>query len=459
MSASPRRAWTALVALSLPMLVLSIDANGVVVLLGAIGGDLDVDAGRTSVVVTVASLAFAAPLVLVGRIADRVGARPLLLGGVVGFAVASAICAASESFPVLVAGRALQGIATACCFATSLAVIDALFDGSRLPVAIGIWGALGGVGSAAGPLVASVLGSLWSWRAFFAVNVGILAVALVMLIVLVPHLPGDRTRSVPYGRLLVLAFGIWTVTGGVQRAGVDGWFQLPVLAPLAVGTVALVLLFRQPTPEPLVAARVTRTASFRTGVAEATLSNWGSGVIMVLVPTALQALGGLDVLATGVVFLAFSAPFAVGGALSGPLTRSWGPRATQGAGSAGLAIGLTWLALVGFEGSLALVAAGLAVAGLGNGVVYSASTSYSLRDIPPDDAAEASALLNMIRVLALALGIALSNSLVRVADDLFDGHSQAGLRAALGLAAVIAAAGIPVLRVARAVEPPALEPR
>jgi len=440
------RAWITLVALSLPMLVLSIDANGVVVLLPTIGADLGVGADSMSAVVTVSSLAFAAPLVLVGRIADRVGARPLLLGGIVGFAVASTICAVTQTFPLLIAGRALQGVASACCFATSLAVVDAVFDDDRLPIAIGVWGAIGGIGGAAGPLVASVVGELWSWRVFFAVNVGLLGIAFVMLAVLVPRLHGDRTRSIPVLRLLVLTFGIWTVSAGIQRAGVDGWVQVGVIGSLVVGGAALVVLLRRRTGEPLVSTDVTGSVAFRVGVAEATLSNWGSGVIMVLIPIALQSIAHLDVLDTGLVFLAFSVPFAVGGAVSGVMMRRLGPRWTLATSSAVLAAGLVLLACTGVDVPVVVVGLGLAVAGLGNGVVYSASTSHSLAAVPIDDAAEASATLNMVRVLGLALGIALSNSIVRVVDDVVPGRSEAGLRVALGVAAVIAAAGVVVAR-------------
>src|SRR6478752_4254615 len=146
MNATTRR-WLALVALSLPVVALSVDMNGVVVLIPTIAGDLHVSPETAGAIVTAASLAFAAPLLLIGRISDRVGARPVLLVGVVGFAVASAICAWSETFGVMMVGRSLQGIASACCFTTSLAAIDALFEGDdSQPMAVGIWGALGGIG-------------------------------------------------------------------------------------------------------------------------------------------------------------------------------------------------------------------------------------------------------------------------------------------------------------------------
>ena len=91
--------------------------------------------------------------------------------------------------------------------------------------------------------------------------------------------------------------------------------------------------------------------------------------------------------------------------------------------------------------------------------MYSASTSQSLAAIPVSDAAEASATLNMIRVLGLALGIALSNSIVRVVDDVVPGHSEAGLRVALWVAAAIAAAGVVVARRATGTTDDPGEPR
>ena len=100
-------------------------------LLPQLGDDLGASAGALGAVVSVAALGFAAPLILVGRVSDRVGARRLLLFGVVLFAVSATVCAVADDFSVLLVGPALQGIASACCFTTSLAVIDVIFDADR----------------------------------------------------------------------------------------------------------------------------------------------------------------------------------------------------------------------------------------------------------------------------------------------------------------------------------------
>ncbi|MFN8025139.1 MAG: MFS transporter [Acidimicrobiia bacterium] len=440
-TSTPTRRWLGLAALSMPVLVLSVDMNGVVVLLPQIGHDLGVSAATAGAIVTVASLAFAAPLLLVGRVADRVGPRPLLLSGVVGFAVASFLCAISTNFAVMMAGRSLQGVASACCFTTSLAAIDALFERDRQPIAVGIWGALGGIGGAVGPLVASVLAEVWSWRFFFGVNVALLGIAFVMLVVLVPALPRDGTRDIPWLRLVLVLLGTAGIVGGIQHASSAGWGAAGTLVPIVAGAGFLVgvYLLRSAT-DPLVTRKVTSLLTFRFGTAEATLSNWGSGVVMVLVPTALEVVRGTTVLEAGMLFLGFSVPFALGGLLSGPMIRRWHGHVVLGLGSAVMVVGIVALAIWGVEASLATVVVGLAIAGLGNGVVYAGATSVALIDVPAGDASEASALLSMLRVLGLALAVAVSTSISATVAQ----HSSAadGLQVVLVIAAVVTGVGV-----------------
>ncbi len=443
-STSPVRMWLTLVALSAPILALSVDMNGVVVLLADIGRDLDVTTAAAGAIVTVASVAFAAPLLLIGRAADRFGARPLLLWGVALFWVASAVCAFTETFPMMMAGRALQGIASACCFTTSLAAIDAIFDRRRQPIAVGIWGAIGGLGGAVGPLIAAAIASVWSWREFFGVNLIILAVALAALIVLVPPLPHDETRSLPIGALIVLMVGIAGTIGGVQHVSNGGWVNPGTIVPILVGLGALVALWwMRRADEPLVLPAIADDLSFRVGTAVATVSNWGSGVVMVLVPIALQSLRGASVAETGWIFLGFSAPFALGGALSGPWINHFGRRSALAVGSLLLTAGTAVLVVSGVKGPIIVVITGLVIAGFGNGIVYSAATSVALVEIEPRNAGEASAVLSMIRVIGLALAVAVSTSVMTQ----FDGTTgQAGLRIVLIASAVITAIGIPVAR-------------
>jgi MFS family permease len=350
----------------------------------------------------------------------------------------------------MMVGRSLQGVASACCFTTSLAVIDAIFAGERSqPMAVGIWGALGGIGGACGPLVASVLADLWSWRAFFAVNVVLLAVAFGLLLWLVPHLPSDATRSVPFVTLLLLMAGIGFACAGVQHAASGGWLDATTIGGILLGAMFLAIVaLRLRGRPPLVPDAVTKQPAFRLGTATATLSNWGSGVVMVLVPTSLQLVRGVSVLEAGVLFLGFSVPFAVGGLMSGFLIRIRTAPQALALGSAAMVLGMLGMAVVGPDGPLGSLLVTLGVTGFGNGVVYSAATSYALVDVATGDAAEAAAALSALRVLGLALAVAVSTSLMATIDAHWTGGSW-GLRVTLVLAAVITGGGWVLSRRAR----------
>lgn len=358
------------------------------------------------------------------------------------FWLSSAICAFTDSFAVMLAGRGLQGVASACCFTTSLAAIDAIFDHRRQPIAVGIWGAIGGLGGAVGPLIAALIASVWSWRAFFGVNLILLAVAFVALLFLVPTLPSDESRQLPLLTLIVLMIGITGTIGGIQRVATAGWTSPTTFVPILIGIGALgVVWFLRRPDEPLVKRSISTDLAFRVGTGVATVSNWGSGVVMVLVPIALQTIRGSSVAETGWIFLGFSAPFAVGGALSGPWINSLGRRSALAIGSALLTAGTVVLVISGVTGPLLPILIGLVIAGFGNGVVYSAATSVALVEIDAREAGEASAVLSMVRVAALALAVALSTSVMSG----LDGRSgEDGLRAVLVVSVVITLVGVPI---------------
>jgi MFS transporter, DHA2 family, multidrug resistance protein len=263
---------------------------------------------------------------------------------------------------------------------------------------------------------------------------------------LVPPLPSNHTRTVPFVTLGFLMLGIGFAVGGIQHAASAGWAATATVGSIVIGVAFLAVVARRRTPsDPLVATSVSRSEPFRLGTATATLSNWGSGVVMVLVPTSLELVRHTTVLETGLLFLAFSVPFAVGGFASGLMIRARNAPATLAIGSAGMVLGMVALAIVGPDGPIGSVLLTLAVIGLGNGIVYSGATSYALIDVAPEEAGEASAVLSAMRVLGLALAVALSTSLMTSIDDAHPGGSW-GLRVALLVAAAITAVGYVLAR-------------
>ena len=137
--AGARRAWWVLGAMCLPLLAQSLDVSGIGLLLPSIGADLDAGPTALGWVMNANPLAFGALLLTAGWVGRPLRPRTLLLGGVGAFGVASALCAVAPSTGFLIAARATQGLASAACFTTSLAVVSATFDERRRPGAIGAW--------------------------------------------------------------------------------------------------------------------------------------------------------------------------------------------------------------------------------------------------------------------------------------------------------------------------------
>ncbi len=445
---SLRAGWVVLGAMSLPLIALAIDVNGVGVVLPEISSGLHLTSTETTWVMNASPLAFAAFLVVIGRVADRVGSRPLLLSGIAGFGLASAVCAAAPDGTVLIAGRVLQGIASALCFTTSLAVVDASFDDARRPTAIGIWGAVMGVGGALGPVVAGALTTGVGWRAFFAVNVALcLAVVPVLARVAPPSSTGSGEPLRP-GASLALVIALALVMFGIQETGERGWGSAVVLAPLVAGIVGLGALVARErrAPQPFVVRSVTRAPRFLLANTVGTCGNWAFGAVVVFIAAWLQTVAGLSALGAGAAFLVFSGMFAVAGTASGRVSSRLGAACGLGIGAALGAAGTAAMVFLPPGGGLAVALIGLAVAGFGLGLVFDVSSTASLEGVPTAAAAEAAGVIQTTRLVGLVLGIAVSTWLqLQVSATAGGGHHPAftaGVQAVMGLAAAVCVVGV-----------------
>jgi MFS family permease len=124
------------------------------------------------------AIVFAALLITAGRLADQVGRRRVFLTGLALFAVTSAACGLAPTLPALVAGRALQAVGAALLVPTSLALLLAEFPTSRRSMAVGLWGAVGAVAAASGPLLGALLVETAGWRWIFLANLPVCALAI-----------------------------------------------------------------------------------------------------------------------------------------------------------------------------------------------------------------------------------------------------------------------------------------
>jgi DHA2 family methylenomycin A resistance protein-like MFS transporter len=382
-------------------------------------------------VVDAYTLALASIMLTAGSTADRVGARKVFTAGLAAFAIGSAACAAAPQLSVLIAARAVQGLGASALLPCSLALLVHQFpDPASRARALGVWGGMGSVGVALGPVAGGALVAAAGWRSIFLVNVPICALTIVMLRRYVTESPQhpDRRTDVP-GLLL----GVVTLAGlaaAFITAGQQGWTNPLTGALLAAGLIAGWLFLRaertQPGPILPLALFRSRDLSGATGVGLIfNLVLYGSLLCLSLF---LQQSRHEPVLATGLLLLPMSVITGVGSLASGRLTARLGPRPPMIAGLALAGAGAALLALAPAS-SLALILAGSVLLGLVS-LAMPAMTAAVVGAAGPQHAGVASGVLNAARQAGGALGVALLGSLLGGAGT---GGTGGGHGAALSL--------------------------
>jgi EmrB/QacA subfamily drug resistance transporter len=409
---SSRTPWTAFWVAALGTFLAYLDVTIVNIAFPDIARDFD-DAGlgELSWVVNAYALAFAALLVVFGRAADRLGRRRVYLLGVGGFALASAACAAASSPGVLIAARAVQGVAAAAMIPAALALLLAAFPPRRWAVAIAAWGAVGSVAAAFGPPLGGLLTDGGSWRLIFLINV---PVGLATLVLGVRALQESRAvetapPDLPGAALLAGATGALAL--GLVQGETWGWTSAATLgyftAALAAGALLAARTRRIPAPvlEPaLLRSRWVRAANAGTMAFGAAL--FASNLCGVLF---LTGVWGWSTLEAGLAAVPAALASAVGAPLGGRWTARVGPRPVAIVGAAMFAASLAWVAAVATETPdyLGVWLPYAIVGGAGIGIGLPTLIGATATGLPPARFATGMALATTARQLGAVLGVAL----------------------------------------------------
>jgi EmrB/QacA subfamily drug resistance transporter len=412
------RRWTLLVVcLATGVLLLNVAAPNVA--LAAVGRDLDAELTLLQWVVSGYSLALAATLLTAGTLADLLGRRRLFLGGLVGFAAASALCAVAPSALALIAGRAVQGLAGAVLLSSSLALLAQDFTGRARAGAIGVWGATVAAAFAVGPLEGGLLTEAFGWRAIFALDV---AVALPCIPVAVRHLRESRDPDagrVDWAGTITLSVGLFLGVFALSRGGVLGWGSGVIVAS-AAGAALLLAAFvavERREREPMLDLGLFATPTF-TGASLVVLvmaaSTFGPFLYLTLF---LLDVAGASPTAVGLQLLPLSAAAFVVSVLGGRFAGLLPVRAALPAGELLCAAGL--LALRGVEASSpwTFLLPGLLLMGVGIGLANPAVTYAALGVVPATRSGMASGVNNTFRQVGLAIGIAALGALLPAEAD------------------------------------------
>jgi EmrB/QacA subfamily drug resistance transporter len=415
-----------LVAAILGSFVAFLDVAVVNVALPAIEHELGGGIASQQWVVDAYLLTLGSLILVAGSLSDLFGRKRVFGAGLIGFALASVVCAVAPNVPLLIAGRGLQGVAGALLVPSSLALIIGTFPNDQQGRAIGRWTAWTGIAFVIGPLVGGLLVDAGSWRWVFAINVVPIAVTLLVLAkVDAEPASAERGRVDVAGALLCAA-----ALGGIIYALIEqprrGWGDPAIFLPLAGGVVAFAgfLAWERVTPHPLLNLGLFRSRNFAAGNAATLAIYAGLTAATFLITVFLQQVAGYSATAAGLALLPVTVIMFVLSPLFGRLAGRYGPRVFMAAGP--IVAGAGFLLMASFDARAAYVTRllpGVVVFGVGLATTVAPLTSAVLAGVDQRHAGIASAVNNAVARVAGLLAVAAVGAIVASGfGDTIDAH-------------------------------------
>jgi len=430
--------WLVLLVLTTGFFMIMLDTTIVNVAIPAMSTGLKTTLDQILWVLNAYVLVYAVLLITAGRLGDLYGQRNLFAIGLFVFTVASALCGLSQSPEQLIAARVLQGVGGALLTPQTLAILTSIFPPARRGAAFGVWGGVAGLATLAGPTVGGAIITYIDWRWIFYINVPIGILALVATFLIIPDLRPGRHHGWDVVGIIVATAGLFAIVFGLIEGERYSWGQIGSYAitipeVIAAGVVLLVLfvIWERFQSEPLMPLSLFADRNFA-------VANWiaaaiSVGMLGLFLPFTiyLQSARGFSALVAGLTLAPmsltsmFTAPFA------GRLADRIGGKYILMAGIALFTIGMGSIAFVaGPDSTWVNFFVPAVVAGLGIGMTFAPMTTVAMRNVSPQVAGSASAVLNTIRQLGAAIGSAvvgavLQNQLASTLHDQAVSHASA----------------------------------
>jgi DHA2 family multidrug resistance protein-like MFS transporter len=457
-----RREWIGLAVIALPSLLYSMDLTVLYLAVPALSRDLEPSSSELLWITDIYGFLIAGLLITMGSLGDRIGRRRLLLIGAAGFGAASVVAAFSTSAEMLIAARAVLGIAAATLAPSTLSLIRNMFhDPSQRTVAIGLWVTSYSVGAAIGPLVGGLLLESFWWGSVFVLAVPVMALLLAVGPRLLPEFRDPEPGRFDLASAALSLVSVLAVIYGVKRMAEDGFGPLPALAMAAGLVVGVVFVRRQARlADPMIDLRLFRVPAFSASLAANGLALFAVFGLDLFIAQYLQLVLGMGPFEAGLWTLPSAAGFIVGSMLAPMIARAVRPGLLVAGGLAVAAVGVAMLTQVGADSGLAALVTGSVVMALGAAQVVTLSTDLIVGAAPPERAGTASGISETGTELGGALGIAILGSLgaavyrSEVGDAVSDGvpsHAADAVRDTLG-GAVGVADSVPVSLIDAATE-------
>jgi EmrB/QacA subfamily drug resistance transporter len=414
--------WLVLVVVSLGFFMTLLDLTIVNIAIPNMITKLHASLDDVLWVINAYALVLAVLVITAGRLGDLIGPRTLFAAGVALFTLASAACGLSPSPGWLIGFRAVQGLGAAMLMPQTLTIITNTFPPERRGAAFGVWGAVAGVATIAGPTLGGLLVTAFDWRYIFFVNLPIGVIVLALTFVIIPDVRLGRRHRIDIpgvllasGALLAICYGL--VEGQKYSWGtISSFISIPLILGVGVVLLAVFLVYQKLTQgrEPLVPFAVFRDRNF-------SVMNWVSGVLAVgmmgiFLPFTiyLQSDLGFSALKAGLAMAPASLISMFVAPVAGRMTDQIGGKYILMSGLILFGGGMGWLALIATpSSSWQSFLAPLIVAGLGMGCVFAPLVTTAMRNIQPQMAGAASGVLNTVRQVGLVIGTAAVGALLQ----------------------------------------------
>ncbi len=408
-----RREWIGLAVIALPCLLYSMDLTVLHLAVPKLSTDLEPTSAQLLWIIDIYGFLVAGSLITMGTMGDRIGRRRLLLIGAAAFGLASVLAAFSTSAAMLIASRAVLGVAGATVAPSTLSLIRNMFlDPHERTVAVSVWITSFSIGGAIGPLIGGALLQVFWWGSVFLIAVPVMVLLLIVGPRLLPEYRDPSAGRLDLASAAISLVAVLSVIFGLKEIAQDGVSLLSIVSILAGLALGVAFARRQLRLDmPLVDLRLFREPGF-----SASLAAYGLSILVMFggflfLPQYLQLVLGLSPFVAGLWTLPWALAFIVGSSVTPPLVRRMNPAYLMAGALVVSAVGFAMLTTVGRGTGFAWFAAGTSIFAIGMAPVFTLTTDLVIGTAPPERAGAASAISETSAELGGALGIALFGSI------------------------------------------------
>lgn len=355
------------------------------------------------------NLVFAALLLPMGMLGDRIGRKRILLAGLLIFGAASLACAYAASPRVLITARVFLGLGASAIVPLSMAVIPVMFTERERPRAIAVWMMANAVGIPLGPILGGWLLNNYWWGSVFIINLPLVIVAISAVSFLLPESRSEEHRPVDIPGVLISSSGLVALTLGVIEAGERGWDDVFSLTAVLAGILLLLgfVVYQNRVTAPLVDPSLFRSRSFTGGTLVGSFISFALFGVLFALPQYLQAVLELDVLGAGLRLLPLVLGLLLGTPISDALQSRFGTRTAIVIGSLLLGIGLAIGSTTEISTGYGFTSIWISAVGLGIGFALPAAMDAAISALTPERSGVGSAILMAVRQVGGSLGVAI----------------------------------------------------